>query len=190
MTSGTNPGDDDGTGEPSRWDSFVRAMSGEDLVGQILGGRYELQERIGSGGMGVVYLARHRTLTDRRFAVKVLHRALADDPECRVRFLREAKAAASIEDPHVVWVTDFGPASEAEEGPLYLVMEHLEGEDLSRTLAREGAMSWERAAAVVTQICQALHAAHARHVIHRDIKPQNCFRVTRRETSDFIKVLD
>ncbi len=200
MTKAPSAPDTSHDDEPSRWDTFARAFRSDDFVGTIVDRRYQITARIGAGGMGVVYRAQHLAL-DRPVAVKVLHAALADDPDIRARFLREARAAARINSPHVVSVIDFGPHDARDIGPLFLVMELLEGEDLAQTLKRVGPMPWPRAAEVITQVCLALHAAHEQGVIHRDIKPQNCYRLTssnqleaRVDASaravDHIKVLD
>ncbi|PCC74400.1 serine/threonine protein kinase [Nannocystis exedens] len=168
------------------WPELRRLFTYDELVGKVLQGRYEVVRRLGAGGMGVVFLARHVHL-DKLFALKIISARYLDEPEIGRRFLLEAQAASKIDHPNVVGITDFGPP---EAGPTFFVMEYLEGEDLARTLAREGPLAWPRALHIVTQIARALAAAHQRGVVHRDIKPQNCLRVGRDGDPDFIKVLD
>ena len=168
------------------WPEFRRLFAYDDLVGKVVQNRYEVVRRLGAGGMGVVFLARHIHL-DKLFALKIISPRFLDDPQIGQRFLLEARAASKIDHPNVVNITDFGPP---EEGPAFFAMEYLEGEDLARLLALEGPLPWQRALPIASQIARALAAAHARGVIHRDIKPQNCLRVTRDDNPDFIKVLD
>ena len=136
--------------------------------------------------MGVVFLARHIHL-DKHFALKIISPRFLDEPEIAQRFLLEARAASKIDHVNVVSITDFGPP---EDGPTFFAMELLDGEDLSKLIAREGPLPWTRALPIATQIARALAAAHQRGVVHRDIKPQNCVRITRDDNPDFIKVLD
>ena len=168
------------------WPEFRRLFAYDDLVGKLVQNRYEVVRRLGAGGMGVVFLARHIHL-DKHFALKIISPRFLDDPQIGQRFLLEARAASKIDHPNVVNITDFGPP---EEGPAFFAMEYLEGEDLARLLAREGPLPWTRALPIAAQIARALAAAHQRGVIHRDIKPQNCLRITRDDNPDFIKVLD
>jgi len=158
----------------------------EDLIGHTLNERYKILELLGSGGMGTVYLAEH-VVINKRVAVKVLSPAHSRKPDEVERFLREARAASRIRQENVVDITDFGYTS---GGLAFLVMEYLEGEDLSTTSERDGALPWRRAVHITRQICAALTAAHAQGVIHRDMKPENVFRVQRGDDPDFIKVLD
>ena len=158
----------------------------EALIGHTLNDRYQIQKLLGSGGMGTVYLAEH-VLIHKQVAVKVLSPSHARKPAEVERFLREARAASRIRHENVVDITDFGYTS---SGLAFLVMEYLEGEDLSSTSHREGALHWRRAVHIIRQICAALEAAHAQGVIHRDMKPENVYRMRRGEEPDFIKVLD
>jgi serine/threonine-protein kinase len=155
-------------------------------IGEVLGERYELVRLIGAGGMGVVYEARHK-LIGRRFAVKLLHPQYAQQASMLARFQREARAAGSLENDHIAAVTDFGFAA---DGAPFLVMEHLDGEDLSALLAREGPLPVGRAAALVIQACRGLAAAHANDIVHRDLKPANLFLTRRSDGADLVKVLD
>lgn len=157
-----------------------------DRVGQIFDSRYRLERLLGQGGMAAVYLARDRKL-DKTVAVKVLSERSAAVPKSAQRFVQEARAASRVRHPNVVDVTDFGVA---DDGAAYLVMELVRGEDLARTLDREGPLPWSRVAPIGLQICAALAAAHRVGVIHRDIKPANCIRLHRAGIPDFIKVVD
>ena len=136
-------------------------------VGTQIAG-YRLEEEIGRGGMGVVYRA-HDVALERSVALKLLAPALAEDPEFRERFLVESRLAASLDHPNVVPVYDAGEV----EGQLYLAMRYVEGSDLKRLLADEGKLEPARAIAVCSQIANALDAAHARGLVHRDVKPSN-----------------
>ncbi|MCB9703828.1 MAG: protein kinase [Myxococcales bacterium] len=156
------------------------------LVGTVLAERYQVLRIIAEGGMGSVYLAEHITI-GRRLAVKVLSTDLGNSPEVVQRFLQEARAASMIQHEHIVDIIDFGYT---EQGQAFLAMEHLEGEDLATTLEREGRLPWARLRRMVLQICRALNAAHEKGVIHRDMKPDNCFRIKRGGNADFIKLLD
>ena len=155
-------------------------------LGMVIDRRYRLLAQLGSGGMGIVYLAERLTL-DRRFAIKILKQELGSRREFVERFLREARAASSIDHPNVIEVVDTGYLP---EGTAYYVMEYLTGEDLARTLDACGRLPWPRARHMALQICDALASAHAKGIVHRDLKPENCFRITRRPDHDFIKILD
>ncbi|MDC0715490.1 serine/threonine-protein kinase [Nannocystis bainbridge] len=163
-----------------------RADAPDSLLGGVLAGRYRIDRRLGSGGMGAVYAGTH-LLLDRPIAVKIIKPRFGDDPGIAQRFIQEARAASGIGHPHVVEITDFG---ETEGGTAYFVMERLEGEDLADTVTREGPLAWPRVVHISEQIARALAAAHKHGVVHRDIKPANCFRLTRDDDPDYIKVLD
>jgi len=164
----------------------LRFEAPEDLLGHTLNDRYQILKLLGSGGMGTVYLAEH-VLIHKQVAVKVLSPSHASKPAEVERFLREARAASRIRHENVVDITDFGYTS---GGLAFLVMEYLDGEDLATTSHREGALPWRRALHITRQMCAALEAAHAQGIIHRDMKPENVFRVRRGDDPDFIKVLD
>jgi Protein kinase domain len=136
--------------------------------GTVLDERYRIEEEIGRGGMGVVYRATHLSLGLPR-AVKLITPQSARDPRYLERFRTEATAAARIDHPNVVAVHDFGEV----DGQPYLVMEYVDGVDLQRLLEREGALEPERAVGLLRQIGDALDAAHAIGVVHRDVKPGN-----------------
>jgi serine/threonine protein kinase/streptogramin lyase len=129
---------------------------------------YRIESLIGRGGMGVVYLAEHLRLK-RKVALKVLAPELATDERFRKRFLAEAEQAASLDHANVVTVHDAGEA----DGLLFIVMRYVRGTDLKALIEREGALEPGRAAALVGQVAQALDAAHAKGLIHRDVKPAN-----------------
>jgi serine/threonine-protein kinase len=129
---------------------------------------YEIEARLGEGGVGIVYLARDLAL-ERKVALKLLGPALAADPAFRARFGAEARAAAGLDHPHVLPVYETGE----ENGQLFLAMRYVPGFDLGKLLAREGALSPERALALLGQIADALDAAHAVGLVHRDVKPEN-----------------
>ncbi len=163
-----------------------RPGPGLTLVGTVLADRYQILERIAEGGMGTVYVAEHITI-HRRLAIKVLSPDLGNSPDIAQRFLREAQAASMIQHEHIVDIIDFGYT---EQGQAFLAMELLEGEDLATTLDRERRLPWPRLRRMVLQMCRALNAAHEKGVVHRDMKPANCFRIKRGGNADFIKLLD
>lgn len=157
-----------------------------DIVGTTLLGRYEIIKKLGEGGMGTVYLAEHATIK-KKFAIKILSNEFAHKEDLRERFLQEARAASMIPQENVVEITDFG---ETPNGSVFFVMEHLKGEDLSDTVKDLGRLPWARVKPIMLQICRALGAAHEAGIIHRDMKPENCYRIKRGKNDDFIKVLD
>jgi len=155
-------------------------------VGEILGDRYRILERIGEGGMGTVYLCEHVAL-GKRMAIKVLRPEFSRDEELVRRFQQEARAASQIGQENIVDVIDFG---RTPDGSMYFAMEALEGESLAKVMRREGKLPLERAFPILGQICKALGAAHARGIVHRDLKPENVILLRRDDGSDFVKVLD
>jgi len=156
-----------------------------DIAGSLLLDRYRLLKKLGEGGMGAVYLAEHVTIK-KRCAIKVLNPEYAHKADLVERFLQEARAASMIAHENVVEITDFGAA----HGSVFFVMEMLVGEDLADTIKRDAPMPWSRVAPMALQICRALGAAHGKGIVHRDMKPENCFRIERSGNPDFIKVLD
>jgi len=157
-----------------------------DLCGVVLGTRYRVTQRIGTGGFGAVYQAEH-VVTRRNLAIKVLLPEFSSRPKFAERFVREAATTARIEHENVVDIIDVG---RTDHGHLYFAMELLRGETLEHTLTREGRLSWQRARTITMQICDGLRAAHDRGIIHRDLKPANIYRTTRAGNPDFIKILD
>src|SRR3984957_6192430 len=138
------------------------------LVGTSLNGRYRLEARIASGGMSTVYRAFDVTL-ERQVAVKLMNREVASDSDQLERFRREARAVAQLSHPHIVGVIDAG---EDDSRP-YIVLEYVEGETLKDRIRRMGRLPIPEAVAYAIEISRALGAAHARHIVHRDVKPQN-----------------
>ncbi len=144
----------------------------DPFLGATLGDAYQIVRMVGEGGMGRVYEARHTRLGNKRFAVKMLHAEYARQPDVVTRFQREAEAASGIAHPNVVDVYD---VHHTEDGRPYLVGEFLEGEEFGDFLERMGKIPVGLAVHIARQICSALGAAHARGVIHRDMKPENVF---------------
>jgi eukaryotic-like serine/threonine-protein kinase len=153
---------------PSRTSALPNGQSSVDVAGEVIAGRYELEELTGSGGMSRVYRARDNQL-GRLVAVKILHERFSDDAEYVDRFRREALAVARLNHPNIVTVIDRGEA----DGLQYIVFEHVEGEDLKHLIARTGPLPVRRALELAVQIGRALSFAHAHGVVHRDVKPQN-----------------
>ena len=154
-------------------------------------GQYLLEEKIGGGGMGEVWRARHRLLI-RPAAIKLIRQRamgpLGEDPELQVRrFEREARATAALTSPHTVQLYDFGVA---EDGRLYYVMELLDGLDLETLVRQYGPLPAERVVHLLRQVCSALADAHGNGLVHRDIKPANVVVSRAGTTFDFVKVLD
>jgi serine/threonine protein kinase len=166
--------------------STLRAPPGSDLVGSILADRYHVIRRIGEGGMGQVYLAEHVKMK-RKSAVKVLHQGMVHDPDAISRFNREASNASQIQHPNVAAIYDFG---ETPEGLIYLAMEFVDGEPLTKIIERHGALTAARAADIGEQVASALEAAHDMGIIHRDLKPDNIMIARGRAGEDVAKVVD
>jgi eukaryotic-like serine/threonine-protein kinase len=138
------------------------------LLGTTLNGRYRLEAKIGSGGMSTVYRALDGTL-QRQVAIKLMNREIASDSDQLERFRREARAVAQLSHPHIVGVIDAGE----DDGRPYIVFECIEGETLKERIRRLGRLPIAEAVAYGIEIARALGAAHARHIVHRDVKPQN-----------------
>src|SRR5918998_6066561 len=154
-----------------------------DLVGETLSDRYRLVARVAGGGMGEVYRG-HDVLLDRPVAVKILQPSLAADPDLVERFKDEARAAARLTHPSIVSVHDWG---EADEQTYYMVMEFVAGTDLRDLLVSRGSLAPAQAAEIMACVCDALAAAHAAGVVHRDVKPENVLidRAGRVKVADF-----
>src|SRR6266446_10983694 len=167
-------------------DSTILDAPADPLIGQTLDDKYRLEERLGIGGMGTVYRARH-VLIDRPVAVKVLNPRFVEDEAAQTRFRREAKACGRLQHVNAVTVTDFGTS---QDGYVYLVMELLEGRTLRDVLAKEAPLDPARAVSLMLQVSAAVAAAHEAGIIHRDLKPGNIFIVQRAEVPAVVKVLD
>jgi serine/threonine-protein kinase len=156
-----------------------------EMVGATLSGRYLVTRKIGQGGMGAVYEATH-TLIGKRVAVKVLLEKYAKRDAIVARLKKEAQLASSVQNEHIIDVTDFG---QTDDGRTFVVMEFLEGESLAECLARETRLPEQRLLRIAQQAASALAAAHKEGIVHRDIKPENLFLLRRKE-QDFVKVVD
>jgi serine/threonine-protein kinase len=154
--------------------------------GEQIGGKYRVTGLIGEGGMGIVLSAVHDDL-ERDVAIKVVRRELLQNEDVIERLLAEAQIAACIRSEHVTRVLDVGRLT---NGSPYLVLEKLEGRDLSGILDEGGPLDTETAVDFVLQVCDALAEAHAGGIVHRDLKPENLFFTTRPDGSPCIKVLD
>ena len=164
--------------EPFPDDARFCAFDGKELqksndrfLGKTIASRYRLIKKLGSGGMSVVYLARHE-LISRLSAIKILRPELSRIAEHRERFLREARAVNRINHENIVEITDVGES----DGFAYLVMEYIEGESLLAHVQR-GRLAWDRAVRIAMQVASALARAHQEQIIHRDLKPENILLV-------------
>ena len=162
----------------------------DPLVGStLMDDRYQVEEKLGEGGMGAVYRARHRVL-DKQVALKVLHPELCRKPELVERFLNEARAASRIRHENVIDITDFGSG----DGVVFFAMELLDGRDLQRVTAEAALdgqrLPWSRSRPIFLQVCAALSAAHKVGILHRDLKPENIYLIEWMGHQDFVKLLD
>ncbi|PID38187.1 MAG: hypothetical protein CSB49_06880 [Proteobacteria bacterium] len=166
------------------------------FLGMLLDDRYQIEYRLGQGGMGVVYAARH-VVIDKPVAVKILRHEYCRDKGLVQRFIREARAASRIGHPNIVDVTDFG---RLEDGHIYFVMEYLLGTTLAQAVRGSRGLRMLRVLDLGVQICHGLAAAHAKGIVHRDLKPENIFIVNpcnqtmiedqTGQRQDFVKLLD
>lgn len=155
-------------------------------VGEVLAGKYRVEAVLGQGGMGVVVKAHHLQLEE-PVAIKMMLAAAAADPDAVARFVREARAAARLQSAHVARVSDVGTFA---DGRAYMVMEYLEGSDLTGVLETSGPLPITEAVDYVLQAGEALAEAHSLGIVHRDLKPSNLFLTRRRDRTPHIKVLD
>jgi serine/threonine-protein kinase len=158
----------------------------EELIGAIVAERYHVVRKLGQGGMGQVYLAEHVKM-GRRCALKVMHRALSEDVNAISRFGREAANASRINHTNVATIYDFG---ETTDRLIYLAMEYVEGDALSKLMRDGGSLAPARVIELGRQTADALVAAHGEGVIHRDLKPDNILVARQRDGSEVVKVVD
>jgi serine/threonine protein kinase len=195
-------------GEPGKWaqmdlDSVIQGESTESEPGAELTalpdrnigrlfGRYRITRRLGWGGMANVYLAHPDGIPDHEVAIKVLKRAAALSQATISRFIKEGQAISVIRHPNVIQLVE--PPGRADDGQVYLVMELLTGKPLSEIIsemfAAKQVFSWPRLAPLILQICRALQATHKHKIVHRDMKPSNCFCTELDDEPWHIKVLD
>ena len=157
----------------------------DPFVGKVIDGRYEIQQRVGEGGMGVVYRARQISI-DRVIALKMLNSQMAQDPTWVQRFYNEAKACSRLQHPNTIRMFDFGQTS---DGRLFMTMEFLDGMSL-RDALQKGPLAPQRVVKILIQCCASLAEAHSIGIIHRDIKPDNVFLLNMAGSPDFVKLLD
>ncbi|HET6976357.1 MAG TPA: serine/threonine-protein kinase [Pyrinomonadaceae bacterium] len=158
----------------------------DPLVGRTLDEKYYVEERLGSGGMGKVYRARHLSM-DRPVAIKFLRQQFSEDEAARVRLLTEARTAVALRHINAVSVSDFGQTA---EGWVYIVMELLEGRTLREIVSREAPLETARATSIMLQASDAVAAAHQAGIIHRDLKPSNILVTQSADQPAVVKVLD
>jgi len=167
--------------------STLRAQnSAGDLVGETIADRYYVLKKLGEGGMGQVYLAEHVRM-GRKSAVKVMNPGMVNDADAISRFNREASNASRINHPNVAAIYDFG---ETKDGLIYLAMEYVEGDALTKIVEQQGALPAARAADITKQAADALNVAHDMGIVHRDLKPDNIMIARNRDSSDCVKVVD
>jgi len=155
--------------------------------GTIFAGHYEIQSVLGQGGMSTVYKARH-LLVDSVRAIKIIRLDQADNSKVLRRFQQEGKAALALEHPNIGRVYEFGIDATLQKP--YLVMDYVDGKTLSATLLEEGALTTERACQLIGQVCEGLHEAHSKGVVHRDIKPGNIILTTDSTGAEMAKIVD
>lgn len=172
-------------------DASQLIMVGEErlsdpYIGVVLGTKYRIEEKIGEGGMGQIYMARHITL-NKRYAVKMLNAEFSKNQEAVERFRREATTAGELDHPNIINITDI---DYTDDGLAYIVMEFLDGREFRDDLTQTPILATDRLVRIFTQVCRALDAAHARGIVHRDLKPENIFLVDLPDQPDTVKLLD
>src|SRR5213593_1148619 len=174
---------DDVTDCPDDRVATTHSISGEP----ILDGRYQLEKRLGQGGMGIVFKGRHIFLKTLHAIKVILPDLVGNDPNLATRFRQEALAAAAIRHQNIIAVTDFGVV----RGTMpFLVMEFVEGKSLQDIMAEEGAMSPVRAFELMQPICAGVGAAHRQNIVHRDLKPLNIMIQKGAPIAEGLKILD
>src|SRR5438034_3466375 len=159
-------------------------MATDSRIGTEFAG-YRIERLLGRGGMGVVYLAEHLRL-NRRVALKLLAPEIAQDPKFRERFVRESQLAASLEHPNIIPIYDADEVGDV----LYIAMRYVEGTDLKSVILEEGALPPERVLSILAQAAAALDAAHARGLVHRDVKPGNILLSSEAGSLDHVYLSD
>jgi serine/threonine protein kinase/tetratricopeptide (TPR) repeat protein len=167
-------------------DTLLTPILTDQFVGTVLADRYEIQEKLGTGGMGLVYKAKH-LLMKRMVAIKLMLPQYASNAVALKRFQHEAQASSHLNHPNILTVYDFGVTP---QGQPYLVMDLLEGTNLSAVLEAEGYLHPARALHIFIQACAALGHAHQKNVIHRDLKPGNIMLVEYEGRNDWVQIVD
>lgn len=163
----------------------IETVNADELLGQVLDGRYRIDSVLGYGGFGMVFRGM-QTSIQRPIALKTLHPQLAMAPTFFERFKREAEIASRLKHPNIITIYDFG---RTPQGLCYFVMELLEGESLRERVRRDGPLTLREAAAVIEQVAEGVGHAHHQNVIHRDLKPHNIM-LTEVDGAEYVKVLD
>ncbi|RJO63089.1 MAG: serine/threonine protein kinase, partial [Myxococcales bacterium] len=158
----------------------------DTYMGRVLGGKYLVLKHLGDGGMGRVYAAEHLTL-NKKVAVKILHKSLLRNETQVKRFQREAWSASRLDHPNSISIIDFGAT---DDGSHFIIMEYLEGRDLTTVIAEDFPLKPERIVHIMAQVLSVLYDAHQKKIIHRDLKPDNIMLISRAGEPDFAKVLD
>ena len=166
-------------------DGVALETTNDALIGTTLAGKYRIDARLNEGGMGNVYKGTH-VMMDKTVAIKVLRPSLAADEKIVARFSREARAASRISHPNALSVTDIGE----DNGTVFLVMEYLSGKTLKQVIREEGPLPLPRIVEITRQVGDALAAAHAQGVVHRDLKSDNIMLLDTTTVGDYAKVLD
>jgi len=162
------------------------ANTQDPMIGRSVIGQFVIRSKLGEGGMGAVYVADQPSV-GRTAVIKVMHPWKSKDPKIADAFAAEARAAARLQNPHIVSIYNYGTLN---DGTLFLAMEHLEGTTLEDLLRTQGRIEPSRAVAFATQVCEALTEAHRKGIIHRDLKPSNLMVLNRGQGPSFVKVLD
>jgi serine/threonine-protein kinase len=161
------------------------APAADPLIGLVIDNRYRIIDLVGRGGMGAVYRVEHAKM-GKIMAMKLLHGELSRDTDIARRFRREAQAVSQLSHPNTVSVFDFG----AYQGLMYLVMEYIDGKDLSEVLRVEGPLTPRRVVDILIQVCSGLIEAHGKGIVHRDLKPENIIVSRTQDGLEFAKVVD
>src|SRR5258708_6607699 len=158
--------------------------SGPTIVGQVLDGRYRIIKLIGEGGMGEVYAAEHIHI-EKRYAIKLLKAEIVSNPEAVQRFRQEARSSSSIGHRNIIAIEDFG---QLPDGRIYMCMELLNGQPLNDMILQP--VPFDRLLNILIQTGHGLAAAHAKNIVHRDMKPENIFVTVAQQGEDVPKLLD